>query len=385
MKKNFFLKILSIFFSIITAAAFIEVSGQIYALAHPSFEVLTLEPDPFIGWKHTPNLQWPWAGNYWYQRDFRLDIRNNSLGFRDSEHAFTKPDSVIRIAMLGDSFIEALQVPLEKTAGFLLEKKLDAAATARGESKKCEVLNFGVSGHGVGQYLLTWEHYASKFKPDYAFVFVTGRTLERTVTAEEWGNFPETEKLKLKIRPTFRVENDKLISIPAKDYDRLAAIHKELIQKEFGGRLFRRRRPGIFLAPYFNQLAVYGNTILRNLILKMKGKNPNVLSDQSILLKTNLKIIEKLRDETAQASASLILVDATTHFEPTMSQTSAEIRKFCSMNHIQYIALAPELDLANRQGRSTRWRHDAHFNETGNEVFAETMFRWFTNQRLSNA
>lgn len=383
MKKNSFLKILLICFSIIAATAIIEAIGQIYALSHPSFEVLTLEPDPFIGWKHTPNLQWPWAGNYWYQRDFRVEIKNNSHGFRDSERKFEK-SAAVRIALLGGSFIEALQVPLKKTVGSLLEKKLNAAGER--DSKKYEVLNFGVSGHSIGQSLLTWEFYASKFSPDYAVIFVNRRTLEQTTIAEESGNFPETENLKLDIRPTFKVEGDKLIRIPARDYARFAAAQKELVRRDFGGLRVRKRRPGLFLAPYFNQIGIVFKTIKRAFIFKIKAfigykaQNNDAGRDKAVL-NINLRVIQELRNKAAAAGATLILVDPTTHFDPDMGSLSGEIMKFCALNHIPYIALSPELDRANQQGRPTRWRHDAHFNEEGNRIFAETLYRWFKSQR----
>jgi lysophospholipase L1-like esterase len=33
---------------------------------------------------------------------------------------------------------------------------------------------------------------------------------------------------------------------------------------------------------------------------------------------------------------------------------------------------------ANRNGRATRWPHDGHFNEAGNEIFADALSEWLT-------
>ena len=46
----------------------------------------------------------------------RQFIRINSHGFHDREHGYDKPANTIRIAVLGNSWTEGLQVSLEKTA-----------------------------------------------------------------------------------------------------------------------------------------------------------------------------------------------------------------------------------------------------------------------------
>jgi len=48
-----------------------------------------------------------------YQREGESDVRINSDGLRDREHAKAKPAGMARIAVLGDSFSEAMHVPME--------------------------------------------------------------------------------------------------------------------------------------------------------------------------------------------------------------------------------------------------------------------------------
>src|SRR5437588_4465952 len=40
-------------------------------------------------------------------------VRVNSAGFRDKEHSIEKPPGVRRVALVGDSVVEALQMPFE--------------------------------------------------------------------------------------------------------------------------------------------------------------------------------------------------------------------------------------------------------------------------------
>src|SRR5689334_14049449 len=57
-----------------------------------------------------------------YTAEGHAIIAINRAGFRDREHAFEKPEATVRIAVLGDSYAEALQVALEHTFWHILEK-----------------------------------------------------------------------------------------------------------------------------------------------------------------------------------------------------------------------------------------------------------------------
>ena len=93
----------------------IEAILQLIALLRPSYDVIYMQPDRVVGWKQVPHLHWTWAGGSgtWYASDFRVEVQTNALGFRDLERAVHKPPTVRRVALLGDSFIEAVQVPLK--------------------------------------------------------------------------------------------------------------------------------------------------------------------------------------------------------------------------------------------------------------------------------
>jgi hypothetical protein len=95
-------------------------------------------------------------------------VRINSHGFRDREHSYEKPPNTVRIAVLGNSWTEALQVPLDKTYTSVLEQKLAGSSCFAG--KHVEVLNFGVAGYSTGQELLTLQQEVWKYHPDKVLV-----------------------------------------------------------------------------------------------------------------------------------------------------------------------------------------------------------------------
>lgn len=104
-----------------------------------------------------------WHG-VWQKECFKNNFSINSVGFNDKEYAKEKPSNVVRIAMLGDSFVESLQVPIDKSFHKLLEEKLNREYANTG--KKFEVLSFGHSGNGTFLNTMYMKKYALSFHPD---------------------------------------------------------------------------------------------------------------------------------------------------------------------------------------------------------------------------
>ena len=113
-----------------------------------------LEPDKQLGSKHIAGklVTWRMEG---YSHD-----KINSVGLRDNEHKINKPAGITRIALLGDSSTEGMQVPLNETYGKVLERILNE------KSPQYEVINFACSGYSTGQQLLQYERDVRQYHPD---------------------------------------------------------------------------------------------------------------------------------------------------------------------------------------------------------------------------
>jgi hypothetical protein len=99
----------------------------------------------------------------------------NSHGFRDYERSYEKPANSFRILILGDSYVEALQVALENAFPALLEKKLNENSTA----PKFEVLNLGQSGFGTADAYMRYLNVGVKYSPDLVLLaFLTGNDIQ---------------------------------------------------------------------------------------------------------------------------------------------------------------------------------------------------------------
>ncbi len=82
-----------------------------------------------------------------------------------------KPPDTVRIAVMGDSYPEAFPVPLEDAFWSVMGKKLEECGAFG--SKKIEVINFGVSGFGTAQELITLREQVWDYSPDIVLLAVT--------------------------------------------------------------------------------------------------------------------------------------------------------------------------------------------------------------------
>ncbi len=121
-------------------------------------EVEMMVPDPQLGWSYRPSAEG------WWHKENKVYVRLNREGFRDREHDKTKPSDTVRIAVLGDSFVAALEVPLEEAFWAVAERDLQQCPRFAG--KRVEVLGFGVRGYGTAQQLLMLRTRVWEYSPD---------------------------------------------------------------------------------------------------------------------------------------------------------------------------------------------------------------------------
>ncbi len=127
-------------------------------VAHVPIDAQLYAPDRELGWVLRPGA----SGRVSTETPQWVHI--NSHGFRDAERDYEKPAGTYRIAVLGNSWTEALQVSQEKTYTAVLEKQLNAEECFPG--KRVEVLNFGVAGYSTAQELLLLRQKVWNFHPD---------------------------------------------------------------------------------------------------------------------------------------------------------------------------------------------------------------------------
>ena len=144
--------------SVAFSLAVLELGCRLVGIEQPRL----YRTDSDRGWTLKANVRTHW------NQEGSAPVRTNSQGYRDREWALVKEPGVLRIAVLGDSFTEALQVPLEQTWVNQLPAAMAAVPGCRllnGFPEGAETLNFGVGGYGTGQSWLTWQKDAQRFQP----------------------------------------------------------------------------------------------------------------------------------------------------------------------------------------------------------------------------
>ena len=142
-----------------------------------------------------------------------VEVRINSLGFRDVEHEPEARAGMRRVVMLGDSFAAGLSVDFDRTFPRVTERLLNDRVEEN-RAAKSEVITLGVAGYGTGQELLAYEEYGRRFKPAIVVLnFFAGDDVSDN--SAELSNSP---------RPYFRLEKGRLaVSGPSASRQAIAA------------------------------------------------------------------------------------------------------------------------------------------------------------------
>lgn len=142
---------------------------------------------PAVGSIHLPNALSLDTNRF----DYCVEQRSNSLGFLDAEppHSFDSIQDRLRIALVGDSFVEASQVSLSDKVQTLLRKKLTDAGI------EASVLAWGISNLGQVQELALFERFGLALRPNVVVLVIVYNDLKNNswlLQALQDGISPET-------------------------------------------------------------------------------------------------------------------------------------------------------------------------------------------------
>ena len=160
----------------------ILAAGEIYfRVKYPFWE--DFDPKlfvPSIGFSYPPNTEILHTNRL----DFWAKNQSNSLGFADREPLTTELyESNCHVAIIGDSFVEALQVPLEDKMQIRLEK----LANKKIPDFSIKTTAWGHSGAGQLNQLTVYDKYVRRLKPKVVvLVFVSNDFSNNTSVLESF-------------------------------------------------------------------------------------------------------------------------------------------------------------------------------------------------------
>jgi hypothetical protein len=131
--------------------------------------------------------------------DFSVEVRTNSMGFRDREH-IQDPPRAFKIVVLGDSFVEGHGVPAESCFVSRLETKLKTEESIRGSV--VVVFNFGIAGYSPLLEYLLLKHRGLPLKPDLVILCYDMSDVQEDVLYARDAEF-DSSGAPLKVNPSW--------------------------------------------------------------------------------------------------------------------------------------------------------------------------------------
>ena len=372
-----------------------------------------------LGMVFAPNRETTRANGY----DYHVTQVTNNFGFLDHDRKIEKEEGTFRILVLGDSYVEAVQVPIPQKFHILLENFLNAM----GQPKKVECIALGFSGMGLSNQLLYYENLGKKFKPDLV--------IHLFIANDFWNNSPGLhgicEGWHPAKGPRFFMELDhrsgQVVDFPpVLDYYRYmipTSPIPKIVDKPLPtdtlfswSTLYQKSRAT--LKRYFQEsekAVVIDNLISQRIkflrkndpfyATKLEGWNyPDDLApDEMFFAETMPKIFEeavqltdlalkRLKTQVEKDGGTLLLASGTFCIDPRLTgeKKGRKVSPRKLFDRINDLAKKNNLPLLNlhehikKRGSldESRWRHDAHFSPKGHRWTALTLRDYIVEHQL---
>jgi hypothetical protein len=343
--------------------------------------------DPEVGYLLQPNGSFRWVSP-----DYDVQVRTNGAGFHDVEHLVAKPPGVYRVVVVGDSMVEALQVPVHQAFTRLLEERVRGWA-----GRPVEVINLGVSGKGPAQYHRTLEKVGLAYRPDLVVVAVT-------LLNDFLNDVPELERDGTK--PYYRLVTDDRLELVPPGSDSPAARRREE-KVRIGTWVKTALRRSAFVRSFLDRLARWragrhGGSSGATATLPVRSEwnvfraAPPPPGDEAYRL--TLRILEESAALARDRGARLLIVvippkaivedklDAALRaegydgadglgFDP--ERPTRAIVHLGATKRIPVLDLGPVLrDDWKKSGESASWPHDGHWSPRGHRLAADALDAW---------
>lgn len=368
---------------IISVELLVRVFNHFFPFVNTKFWV----SHKFYGIKYVPNKE-----GYYVRPEYKTFFKINSAGWRDAEHQKEKPTNTFRILILGDSFVESFQVPLEKTAFKVLEKQLNKTSSGH----QFEVIAMGIGGSSPTQQYFALIQEGLSYNPDLIVqMFCTQNDIVGNSKTLDYSPF----------RPYFKMENSNL----------------EFIPREIGRDELDQKTKPVFV--FFRERSLLWNfisdilSLIREKKLKMNFIKSNLGYPQDYQVykqeynhewreawELTKNILLETKNATEAAGAKYLLVslvnieqvkgDYWNQIRETYPKIKSEnfefekpeklLKDFTAKNNIPYLALLPVFKefLSKYPHLPLFYWRDAHWNENGYQLAGKSIAKFLVGSNL---
>jgi GDSL-like Lipase/Acylhydrolase family len=294
------------------------------------------------GWFHAAGS----VGQAWLGGPDAARVRINSLGLRGPEVAPSRQPDVVRVALVGDSYVFGIGVDEEHLLSTHLQELL-----ARRLGRRVEVVNLGVSGYSTDQEYLLFDQLAERLAPQLVLLVVCDNDFRANTVDFVFERYP---------KPCLSIATDGMPVLPA------AAVPQ----------LTTAQHARLWLAEHSN---------LWNLLRTRHSEHAWVQSCLDTFhvgfehscspdpLHSTAAFVRALASRSAAVGARFVVT--------TTGQRHARQGRFQALGRIltgagmAYVDLTPVLEQARRLEPSRLWDFptDEHWNDDAHLLAAETL------------
>jgi hypothetical protein len=331
-------------------------------------------PDPVMNRAHIPNLHFTYV-----VRDserFGIPVTYNDKGLHDYEYAYEKGEKTVRVIVLGDSFVEALQVERDQNFCKRIERTLNDADPDRAY----QVINMGVSGYSPILQYLYLKREGMRYDPDIVlFCFFMNDVYEDSVY-KGLATFDEAG-LPTGVRPEGSDKTERLHGW--KGYERRfcnaakAILNRSRFYSFLKGRIYRLltamriRKVPESENPFFilTEERIDGEARMwEDSFRFIRAAEGLARSHGAKFLLITIPIASQLSEHREDAAFRSYF-----HEKPDSGRSASYLGRFCAENDVTCIHLLDEF--RQRASRDIYFAVDGHFNTYGHEEVADIIVK----------
>lgn len=276
--------------------------------------------------------------------DFSIIYKINSQGFRDKEYLHDKPENIVRILALGDSF----------TFGEGIKYGDRFTDIAESYYPNIEIINLGIPGCGLDQALLLCVHEGVSYSPDYIFLFINNLIITRYST-----NIYNHNQIILENATSTLLEGEQFTLFLDRNNSLLNEKNNFLLENSFFLNYLDYHLKLILLRNDFKE---FDKKEWED-IIKNEQEFFKTLDQEELVKRTKL-IITKFNEISEKQKSKLIIINIDDEFSLNFINEMKE--------NITYYDLSK---LLKEEGRkySLTFKYDQHYNKKTNELIAQEL------------
>jgi lysophospholipase L1-like esterase len=294
-------------------------------LAQPSLKEI-MQPSNVLGYQHVPLLS-------------DRTIKINSHGLRDREFSYEKPEGVRRVLGIGDSFTFGYGVNLDDSYLKQLERELNQ------NGDTWQVINAGVTGYNMWQYLAYFQHYGYRYEPDLVTIGV--------YLDDFYGNPSVNEKSQTGPRH-HSFKSIRLVNFMRNCFELLRFRYRYLLGAQWL-RSVEDRREYILSNDYHRLLS---------------GKADYKLYEK---FESRLQEFERTAKEYSARVLVIFIPDIVQINHPELQGLNDLLNEICQRSQVAYLDMTPYFERFEDIRELYLLPYDAHTSPTGHQIIAVEM------------